>query len=346
MINKKICQLALGILPISLYAEICCPVMPDAPLEDDQVCSGYYYPALYETSGCYDIILDAEFIYWAPDKQLNSYAVEHNIVGTTIENHVLTHDFGYHPGFKIGAGIGLPCFDNMSLNAEYLWFNHTTTSRRTASPGDFITLLPGITLPDPFPQPISSRVTSKWHVNHQMADFTLGRAFYLGQRMILSANMGIRGVWFDQSQSVDYDLIAGGLATTRNTLKAWALGPALKLNAKGLFCGGFYALGKTGVFFLYHRFTKNDFSSDFPFTIPYQRNSFLGSKKPYLFPTYLETGLGFGWAKYFCGNSFHVDLALTYDYFVALMLFNVVVGGNLSKDFYMHGLTLKAQLDF
>lgn len=348
MINQKICQLAvsLGILPLCVYAEVCCPLIPGDPIEDCQVCPGYFYPARFDTSCSYNAIVTADFIYWAPDKQLNSYAIEQSVVGTTAQSHVITHQFGYRPGFKVGVGMGLPCFDNIVLNAEYLWFSHTTTSGHTASPGSFITPLNGIIPNPPPPQSVSSRVTSKWHLGLQMAELTIGRPFYIGQRLILSPSLGLKAMWVNQSQSVDFNLIAGGLGTERNTMRAWAIGPYLNINAKGLLGGGFYICVKAGMLNLYERITQNNFKADFPTLIPFQRDAFLDSKKPYIFPTFMETGIGFGWGNYFCENRYHVDVALTYDYFIALMLMHVVFGGNLLKDFYLHGLTVKGQLDF
>lgn len=348
MINLKIYQLAisLGFLPLCAYAEMCCPLVPGDPIEDYQVSPGYFYPAQFETSGNLDVIVTADFIYWAPHKQLNSYAIEQSVVDTTVQMHVISHNFGYRPGFKVGIGMGLPCLDHFVFNAEYLWFSHTTTSSRTASTGSFITPLPGINQNPPAPQPISSRATSKWHVGIQMAELTAGRPFYLGQRMIFIPSVGAKAIWHHQTQTIGLNLIDGGVGTQRSTFRAWSVGPYLKLDAKGLLCGGLYVLGKIGAVFIYERYTQDDFTTDLPFANPFQRNYFLGSKKPYAFPTLLESGIGLGWGDYFCGTNYHLDLAVSYDYFISMMLITAVFGGNLVKDFYMHGLTVKAQFDF
>lgn len=347
MIHQKIYKLAisLGFLPLCAYAEMCCPLVPGDPIED-QVCPGYYYPALYDTSDCLDISVTADFIYWAPQKQLNSYAIENNIDGAEFHMHVISHRFGYRPGLKVGAGLGLPCFDNIVVNAEYFWFNHATTSSKTASPGDFITPLPGISQNAPAPQPISSSVTSNWRVNIQMAQLTFGRPHYIGQRIILSPWLGLKAVWSHQIQAIDFDLIAGGIGRERNSFKFWAIGPYLSVDAKGLLCGGLYAVGKMGMIVLYQRYTEDNFTTDIPFANPFQVDFFIDGKKPYAFPTYLESGFGVGWGKYFGCQKYHVDLAITYDYFIAMYLIHAVFGGNLVRDFYMHGLRVKGQFVF
>jgi len=347
MINNRIYKLAitLGFLPLCAYAEMCCPLIPGDPIEG-QVSPGYFYPAQLDTSECVDISVTADFIYWAPQKQLNSYAIENNVVGTTVNMHVIAHRFGYRPGFRVGVGMGLPCFDNFVFNAEYFWFNHATTSSKTASPGDFITPLPGISQGAPAPQPFSSRATSTWRVNLQMAALTFGRPHYFGQRIILSPWVGLKAIWTHQTQAIDFDLLAGGIGRERNSFKFWAIGPSLSVDAKGLLWCDFYALGKMGMIVLYQRYTEDNFTTDIPFANPFQVDFFIDGKKPYAFPTYLESGFGLGWGKYFCGQSYHVDLAVTYDYFIAMYLIHAVFGGNLVRDFYMHGLTVKGQFDF
>ncbi|MBS0630189.1 MAG: hypothetical protein JSS30_08230 [Verrucomicrobia bacterium] len=342
MINRKIFQLAisLGLLPLCANAEMCCPLVPGEPI-CGEVPPGYFYPALYETCGCLDIAVSADFIYWAASKQVNSFAIENRApaVGVT-ENVLITHRFGYRPGFKVGAALGLRNFDNILIQAEYLRFNNSTTTGRTAPAGAFITPLNGITINvEP-----ASQVRSKWHINAQWLEVLVGRPFYLGQRMILTPSLGLKGFWFHETQNVDFNLLVGGLGTERNDFKFWSIGPILEMSAKGLLCGGLYLLSNWSCMFPYTRYTKNDFQANFPLTVPFQRDFFVGKRKPYTYMAFFEAGVGLGWGTYFCG--YHLELDLTYDYWGAWILNTIVFGGQLSKDRYLHGLTLKGQFDF
>jgi hypothetical protein len=345
MIKKKIFQIAmsLGLLPLCASADESYCLIPGEPI-CDQIAPGYFYPALYETCGCLDIAVSADFIYWAANKQVNSFAIEHDVsrVPDFTENIILTHRFGYRPGFKVGVDLGFRGFDSVVAHSEYMRFNNTTTTSRTAPVGSFITPLNGVTTV----QAAASRVSSKWHFNAQWAELTVGRPLYLGQRLILLPFFGLKAFWFHQNQRLQFDLLDGTLGTIRNACHIWAVGPYINIGARGLICGGFYALMKMGITLPYARYTKNDFSSDLPNTVSYQQNFFLGKKKPYTFQALFDAGAGLGWGTTFCSQSYHLNFELTYDYWSGLLANTLDFGGYLAKDLYLQGLTVKAQFDF
>lgn len=349
MIKRKIFQIAmsLGLLPLCASAQECCPLIPGDPI-CDQVPPGYFYPALYDTCGCLDIAVSADFIYWAANKQVNSFAIEHKIPNAAFsENIIITHRFGYKPGFKVGAELGFRGFDHIVVYAEYMRFNNTTTTSHAVPGGvataqDFITPLSGQTMVPV----LSSRVKSKWHFNFQWLELLVGRPYYMSQRIILLPTFGLKGFLFRQNQDINFDLIDGTLGTTRNTCHIWAIGPYIKIGGKGLLGCGMYAVTRLGITLPYARYTKNDYSSDLPFAFSYQRNFFIGKKKPYTFQALFDAVAGLGWATDLCCQSYHVGVELTYDYWSGLLLNTVDFGGYLAKDLYTHGLTLKAQFDF
>jgi len=291
------------------------------------------------------LAFSADFIYWAANKQVNSFAIEHRIPGPALsENILITHHFGYRPGFKVGAVVGLRGFDHIVFNAEYMRFNNTTTTTHTSAGTavNFITPLNGVTT---VPAP-ASRVKSKWNFNFQWAELEVGRPVYLSQRLILSPLFGLKAFWITQHQTINFDLIDGTLGTIRNSFKLWAIGPYINLNAKLLLSYGLYAVGKMGITLPYARYTKNDFSSDLPNTVSFQRNFFTGKKKPYTFQALFDAGAGLGWGTDFCCHTYYLNFELTYDYWSGLLLNTVDFGGYLSKDLYTQGLTLKAGFDF
>ncbi|MBS0629853.1 MAG: hypothetical protein JSS30_06480 [Verrucomicrobia bacterium] len=351
MLTKKICQIYLGILPILGFAQECCPVVPGEPLQGDQVCPGYFYPAQYEVASCLEISISADFIYWTAGKQLNAIAFEDELInnGTGVHHNVIIHKPGYHPGFKVGLGIGLPCFDHVSLNSEYVWYNHTST--KTHEAGLTTALLPvtGIAQGPPFsaaPRPFSSRVRSKWDLSLNIAQLTLNRPFYIGKRIIINPGFGLKAFWFDEKQSIIFDLRAGGLGTERSHFKSWAVGPYAYANVKGLLCYDLYFIAKFGFLSPYQRHTKDLFQANFPFTGTDQSDFDFGSRKPYTFEPYMESELGLGWGRYFCGCSYHADIAITYEYYATLFLFLANIGGPMPKDHWFHGLTVKGQFNF
>lgn len=339
-------SLALGLLPLLGFADTCCPLIPGDPIEENQVCPGYFYPALYDVGSCLDISVSGDFIYWNASKQLNAIAFEETVIpGVSAHTDVIIHRFGYRPGFKVGIGLGLPGFDHFSFNAEYLSYDHTTTKTHTAGPGQFLTTLAGI-VPFPLPQPIATHVESKWHFELNTVQLTFSRPFYLGTRLILDPAFGLKAFWYDEKQSIDFDLITGAVGTQRGHFKSWALGPYVNIKAKGLLWCGTYLLAKFGFLVPYQKHTKDLFQADFPFVGKDQIDFDFDKKKPYAFEPYLESGLGLGWGHYFCDCSWHADMAVTYDYFGALFHFLANIGGPMAKDHWMHGLTVRAQFDF
>ena len=248
MLSRKIYALSisLGCLPLLANTETCCPLIPGNPIEVNQVSPGYYYPARFDLTTCRDFIVTADYLYWAVKKQLNSIGVEQRVVGNeTSDANVLAHEFGYRAGFKVGIGMGLPGFDDFVITAQYSWFNHTTTNSHTASSGNFITPIPGISIPTA-PPPISSHVKSKWRFGLYTAELTGGRPIYVGKRLILDPSFGLKAFWFHEHQSIDFNLISGGLGTERSRFNTWALGPYLNMKTKALLWGGTYLLGKIG----------------------------------------------------------------------------------------------------
>lgn len=348
MFTTKKCMLAISLsaLPLLGFAEDCCPVIPGEPLEGSQVCPGYFYPAMYELSSCVEFSVSADFLYWAANKQLNAIAFEETVAADSINTGVIIHRAGYRPGFSVGIGIGIPGWDHFVFNAQYLRYDHTTTTTHTAGTGKFLTPLTGVVPGAPNPPTIATRVHSKWHFCLNEAELTVERPFYLGTRLVLSPAFGLKAFWFNERQSIDFDLLNGDLGTQNNHFKSWALGPYLFLDAKALLFCNAYLVAKFGFLAPYQKHTKISSQAVFPALGQNQQDFELGPKKPYVFEPYLESGIGLGWGSYFWCNKFHADIVITYDYNAALFLAYATFGGTFPKDHYWHGLTLKGQFDF
>lgn len=348
MLSTKICKLSicLGMLPLVGFAQDCCPVIPGEPLQGSQVCPGYFYPAAYEFCDCVDFSVSADFLYWTASKQLNAIAFEESVINDTLNTDVIIHRAGYHPGFAVGIGMTIPGWDHFTFNAEYLRYDHTSTTSRTAGTGTFLSPLTGIVPGAPAPPTIATHVKSKWHFCLNEAEFTFERSFYIGKRLILNPSLGLKLFWYNEKQSIDFVLLNGELGTERGHFKSWAIGPYFFVDARAVLWCNTYLVAKFGFLTPYQKHTKNSFQADFPTLGQDQQDYDFGSKKPYTFEPYLESGLGFGWGSYFFCNSFHADLVITYDYYAALYLFLATIGGPMAKDTWWHGLTVKGQFDF
>lgn len=345
MITKKTLS-ALFALSVcqATYANDCCtPCYKSGEPIQCELPPGIIYPGEYEIDP--DLYVSAEFIYWKAQKAGNNYiAYNRNIVGTETDNTLIYHDAGYKPGFRIDAGLGLPCWDHWIVNAAYTWFHHETITNKSAKPGDVITAPGGTTLP----AFTATSVHSKFRFNLDMLETSLGRPMYTNERMILNAYFGLKGFWYHQDQMISYAItnaIAGSNNNVAETAHVWGIGPYGGLDAKGLLCYGVYLTGKFELLAAYTKYSKSEQTQDFTFGATNThtkavRNDFYGD-----WP-WIDASLGLGWGTYFgCNCDYHIDIVAAYEFIVQ---YAAALPGNTftPREMYMEGFTLKGQFNF
>lgn len=350
---KKAYLLLLASVPSIAYTnsdvECCDPFLPPQPIESCQVPVGYFYPAQYTFGDCgFDISLSGEFIYW----EVNRDSVSE--VGTKIDNFFgidqvqtpLVHHQGYRPGFKVAAGVGLPGCDDWKLDVEYTWFHHRSSNRFFASAGGIIQQ-PFVSL---FIQPalFGFQASSAKSVLKFDLDFihgVVGRAFYLSQRLIVNAGLGLKAWWSSLHSDLFYFLPDNGTVSTNRTKSGlWGIGPYVTAQIKGLLWCGTYLYGKAAVWPNYTRFNKFRAQLNFP---TFLINSTEKMRKSY-YNTQLmyEGSIGLGWGTYLCNCDYHIDLLIGYDMMTTYVRTFSVTAGDPHREFYYQGLSVKAQFDF
>jgi hypothetical protein len=352
MLKKTFFVLAAS-LPIFGYsddayaAETYC-LLPPEPVESCQLPIGYFYPAQYILGDCcVDIYAAAEFIYWEANHDSLSFIGRKNIFNATtgIDVTTLVHHQGYRPGFKVAVGMGFPGIDNWNCEVEYTWFHHTTTNHFSAPANGFIQ--PSF-LTDAFAPALfglgASALRSKQKFDLDFLQATLGRSFYLSQRLVVDAGVGLKGWWSTANTDLLFTIPGGFQGSQLSKNRLWGIGPYVKANIKALLWCGTYLFGKAGIFPSYTRFTKVHINNNFP-TVGFIRTERV-SDFTYLAQLFYEGAIGLGWGSYFCDCGYHVDFSIGYD-----MMTNYIRGLSIStgqtfKEFYYQGLSIKAQLDF
>lgn len=346
--------LLLASLPSLAYSEDsqCCePFLPPEPIESCQVPVGYFYPAQYTFGDCgLDISISGEFIYWELNRDsLTNVGTLVTPVNNGLQNNqrILVHHQGYRPGFKVAAGVGLPGCDDWKLDVEYTWFHHTTTNHFNTSGGNYITLplITDIFAPALFAYRASS-AKSELKFNLDFITGVVGRTFYLSQRLIVNAGVGLKAWWSDLQSNLTYvPLLGGAISTQRSKSGLWGIGPYVTAEIKGLLWCGTYFYGKAGVWPNYTRFNKHRIDSNYQLFAPFV-NVETNPTFHYVTQLFYEGAAGLGWGTYLCDCDYHVDFLVGYDMMTTYVRAFIVTAGDTHREFYYQGLFVKAQLDF
>lgn len=335
--------------------QYCCPLLPPEPVESCQLPVGYFYPAQYAIRNCgVDLTVAGEFLYWEINeddvesvgtKLSGTFAGDPNTLVTDFT--LLSHQQKYRPGFKIAAGIGFPCFDNWVFDVEYTWFNHRTTNTFNA-PGPFefietkfVPVAYGVA---------SSALKSERRMNLNFLFGTVGKSFYLSQRLIVKTTVGLKSWWAEEHNNLFFNTFAGQVGTQFTKSGLWGIGPYVTAQIRALLWGGIYIQGKAGVWTTYTRLNKYRVDTNFPAVagagFPGFRDVETQDSSPWTVRMFYEGGVGLGWGTYFCNCGYHLDFVVGYDMMTNYVQHYALSVGLANKAFYSQGLSVRAQLDF
>ena len=361
------------------------PIEAGQPGQSGYVPAAYNYPAaLRAPNQDWDVYITADFIWWKPHQDnmfsgiATNQATPANVTSGFSGDLALNNDIafttkpGYKPGFKVGLGWNTGSWDNWTVYGQYTWY-HTGNGKDEADDCGDCGCAEQVALPPSCACPgflYASGVESKWKIDLDIADLTVGRPGYQGKRLIVNPFFGLRATWLKQHWNVDYstgldaDNVAQGAYFTKSNWSSWRLGPRLGVDGSWLLGCGFRFIGNASASLLYTRYTKLNYSSSIPNYVT--ENSDDGGEaalaNPTSWKTYknygtvrpnFEIDAGFGWGTYI-GDEFHLDFAATYDFNV---FWNENMGASAANwavssvdaapgNLYLHGLTIKARFDF
>jgi hypothetical protein len=317
---------------------------------------------------CSDFYVSGSFIYWMANtdgfNESSSPFAESIFGGGTVliatgSGNTVFVQPKFEPGFKVGLGYGSN-FDDWAIYLEWtrLHQSHRDHFNSDASAGDVFILAA-----DPY-HTLGDKLNSKWKLDMDLLDFSLGRSFYSGKRVIFDPFLGIRAAWFQQRLDIDLSSSSGTpwatdpfMTTSLSAYaksKNWGLGVRAGMNSQYLLGAGFRIDGKASFSLLFTRFTELKYFGVGTSLTSSAVIASVASKDINTVRPQAELGLGLGWGSYLSNRRCHIDFDVTYD-------FNMFWDQNMLRglpdslvhqtaivptDLYYHGPTFTARLDF
>jgi len=266
---------------------------------------------------------------------------------------LINQDFDFKPGFKIGMG-GNYDHDGWDSRFQYTWFHNTQSNSEsvssTASPAEFIYALRG-------PQSSGSftSVSQNWKLNMDIAEFDLGRSYYVGTKLTFRPNFGVRAAWIGQKLNTKYtSTVANALDvyTISGKSSSWGVGAKAGLNTNWMICSDFRLFGNAEADLLFTKYTSLSMNS--AHTAVGLLPASIKQSKVYAVKPHIDLELGLGWGTYLDCNNYYWDFALSYEFQVffdqnmfrnftsSSPTYSNMPNGNL----YLNGLTFTTKLDF
>lgn len=354
-----------------------CPCTPDCVSRVDngmevQTSCAYNASARYDVLRSWEFFATADFLYWYVQEDNLNFGVSTTDVTTlqtVLKGEIVNPDFEWHPGFKLGIGGNFE-HDNWDIFAEW---THVIAHNNTIAfaPGD----LGGIYFSQT-PAPLFSifseffftnEARQSWRMDYNVVDLSLGRPYWVGKKLAFKPQVGARTAWIHQGYNTSYPLEIVGSPAFNNILElrvrqkdnSWGIGPRFVLDTDWFLGYGFRLFGDIGASLLYtsHHVEKKVVGI-IEVIVPGTSATLFSIKdrkgNHHLRPN-AEAGLGVGWGTYFDNCKMHFDLAVSYDfnYWVdangEITLADDVNAGVAmfqGGDLALHGLTVKARVDF
>lgn len=288
----------------------------------------------------------AAFTYWHISQE--GMEAARRLPTVNVNGGLLTPDFDWEPGFKVGIGFNTD-YDDWTAALEYTWVRSKTSSTSFANADNpyFSNNWSIPARPDSLVINDATSVSTSWRLHLDRLDLTFARPYYQGKRLTVTPFGGLRGQWIRQRYSVD---LAGGEFDADVTARShsWAVGPVVGANTHWLMGCGFRLEGVANGSILYTRYKHVRQSETFGGTTGSSNGHNVGFLRPSS-----ELGVGLGWGSYLGCKNYYLDFSARYDFNVlwdqnVMVSFVNAMNGvpGTSGNLYMHGLTLTALFAF
>ncbi len=384
---QKITLLLTSSCLLSLSAEPVNPVAYQGNVVHDDYLPAYNAPAAIavthkiEQAGMSNLsfFADASFTYWYISEEglkiASNSVLNGSLLSFPINSHTYFPSFQYQPGFKLG--LGLINHDEWQYQIDYTWarshvgasnLNHTSGGNIPAGSTTVATGTAVFISDDWFLQGSSlgqalaaNSISSHWTVNMNIVDFTAGRPFYQGKRLIISPSGGLELAFISQNMNVSLYELVGQFSSlpaqpieSRTSSHSWGIGPTAGCESRYLLPWNLYLNGKGSFSLLYTTYTTLKHSEDAASTAfnpgPYtlSQNNYHAMRPN----SSLELGLGFG--KYFCNNRCYFNLSCTYEFSIywaqnmmRKLLDDYLTGTSpAAADLFTQGLSINTSINF
>lgn len=331
----------------------CCPYYGGQgdPMNPCAWPAGYGQYGGIEVDGCMgvDLFVEGDFIYWSPNLRFRGDIFKFK---NNASNDILIFDEvgGYRPGFKVGLGMTLPCWDDWTFEAVYTRYHHGFTHTFNASGTETLA---------PFSIPLLALSFTSIRANHTFhydnVRLIVKRANYLSPCIILEPMFALRGfvheIKINQTLTLTPNLIVPGtpgLCFQNAKFRTWCADICAGGYGYALLPWGFRVVFEGEIGLGYFRATSNN-STVF-------NNSAVVIVTPEIHQTYLRhpwwlavtgtAGGGLSWGSYFCCQKYHFDLKLLYEMETIWGPFQSENAIFFLEGTQYRGLTVHAQFDF
>ena len=340
-------------------------VLDSAPMQGALV--GYNRPATIHLNADWEVYADVSFLYWYVGEDGLDLAATGRIAAdfwqpSSKNGSLIFQDADYTSAFRVGLGTNW-YLDDWALDLEYTFLRQTTNTSSGTVPtdplGDSAFNLSQWFSPVYYGAgTTATQFSSEWKFALDWCDLTLERPYYQGSRLTVTPKGGLRASWIRQQLKVYTPLlenIEGGGSVTDATAStyshSWGIGPRAALDAHWLLGMGFRLQGSAGANLLFTQYSVSHREPELSgFGIVKVALDHYNCLRPIA-----EANLGLGWGGYFQRQQYHFDFSAIYDfnYLWSQNMMRYLVGLNSSMgsssaagDLVLHGLELKARLDF
>ncbi len=226
-----------------------------------------------------DVCLTGDFLWWQATENGLSFGIRNrseyllpngHTPNDLSDSEVLNIKGEWDPGFRVGLGLNTKN-DGWDISLNWLRFNTDHKKEISAKPGQW--LVPSLLHPADvilndrlvhWPNSGVSKAYSKWELELNQLDLNLGREFFVGNKLTLRPNVGIRSAWIHQELETLYKVSAqqsgGGAATFvgqrfRGEVEMknhfWGVGPTAGLDSQWMLGEGWSIYGNLEAALLY-----------------------------------------------------------------------------------------------
>lgn len=170
---------------------------------------GVTQPSRPELRDEVSFIVEGSGLYWKAEQEGMEYAVQSpDLFATGVMNHgkILTHDFDWNGGFRIGLGLHLP-YDSWELKALWTRYCNSSTVHHHKSNAEFSPTFFNFASVAWF----ATHAKSHYSIEYNTVDATLQRDYFVSRSLTLRPIFGVRGAWIDQHFSQHFYGGPGGL---------------------------------------------------------------------------------------------------------------------------------------
>ncbi len=266
-------------------------------------------PYFKHTPSTCNLSLHGSFLYYQPIEKNMDYAF-FGSGGFNDERPVVYLDSNYQPGFKVGFGY-IFHHDNWKMNFDYSRFNFSHSEKEDRAFWGS-NLYPTWTTIERTGNLISSYVTADWNLDFNILDLEIERAFYLGDRTVLTPFYGLKGGFINQKLNSDFKTVVFYTGKINTKANSSLIGPKTGLNGKWELGAGFNIISSILAALMYQN-SKVDFQE---YDFRYSDTPLIVNNKSRLsqFISNIELSLGFSWSRFFNKKKKYIDLSAQYDF--------------------------------